>query len=135
MLPLNEDQIRTLTSAIDRIVPADDYPSASDLGCADFLLALIASEGLSETYRAGLDGLNLESQKLGQKFSDLTPEAQDSILSLCEKRRVAAGWAVSPRKFFTLLARQTVEGYYADSGNGGNRGEVSWRMVGFEVRG
>ena len=100
----------------------------------DFLLNIIATEHLVADYKLGLQGLNLEAGRSGKKFSDLTPAEQDKVLAVCEKRHTAQGWAISPKKFFSLLARQTLEGYYADPGNGGNRGAASWRMVGFEVR-
>jgi len=126
MPPLNEVQLRTLTAAIDRIVPADDFPSASQVGCVDFLLRLIQLEHLEDTYRAGLDALEAQSVKSGRSFVDFTPEQQDAQLQ--------HGLPIKQRRFVELLARQTIEGYYADPGNGGNRDCVSWKMVGFEVR-
>ena len=135
MLPLNETQLCTLTSAIDRIVPADSYPSASELGCVEFLLRLIQLEHLEEAYRFGLDGLDIEARKLGHPFEALSSAQQDELLTRCQTTRHSESWDISPREFVDLLARQTIEGYYSDPGNGGNRGEVAWRMVGFEVRG
>jgi len=46
MPSLTDLQMRTLAAAIDRIVPADDFPSATQAGCIEFLLRLIALEGL-----------------------------------------------------------------------------------------
>ena len=135
MLPLTESEIRTLTCAIDRIVPADDFPSASQAGCVEFLLRLIQLENLGEFYRAGLKGLQSESALDGRPFCDLEPSEQAKVISRCMKCRTRSSWPVSPKDFLELLARQTIEGYYSDPGNGGNRGAVSWRMVGFEVRG
>jgi gluconate 2-dehydrogenase gamma chain len=135
MLPLNEIQLRTLTSAVDRIVPADNFPSASEVGCVEFLLRLIQLENLTEIYRRGLDGLDYEARIKGKSFSDLTSIQQDELIAKCHRRKKGAGWENSPAEFVSLLASQTIEGYYSDPGNGGNRGEVAWRMVGFEVRG
>ena len=126
MPPLNEVQCRTLTAAIDRMVPADDFPSASQAGCVDFLLRLIQLEHLEDTYRAGLDALEARALKYGGSFADLTPDRQDAHLQ--------GHLPKEQRRFIELLARQTIEGYYADPGNGGNRDCVSWTMVGFEVR-
>ena len=123
---LNEVQLRTLTSAIDRMVPADEFPSASQAGCVDFLLRLIQLEHLEQTYRAGLDSVEARALKLGKSFADLTPDQQDAQLQGRQPKE--------QRRFIELLARQTIEGYYADPGNGGNRDCVSWKMVGFEVR-
>jgi len=135
MPSLNEVQLRTLTAAVDRMVPQDDYPSASAAGCIDFLLRLIELEHLAEMYRAGLDGLESEARRGGSSFADLGEAAQDELLRKCEKLKTRITWRVSPKQFVSLLARQTIEGYYSDPGNGGNRDGIAWRMVGFEVRG
>jgi gluconate 2-dehydrogenase gamma chain len=34
-----------------------------------------------------------------------------------------------------MLVNHTMEGFYSDPGNGGNRDAVSWKMIGFEVTG
>jgi len=135
MPPLSDLQLRTLTAAIDRIVPADDFPSASGAGCLDFLLRLISLEKLEEFYRSGLDGLEAEARKRGASFSELSEADQDSILARLEKVRRSVHWRISPKAFIELLARQTIEGYYSDPGNGGNRNGVGWQLVGFVVKG
>lgn len=58
---------------------------------------------------------------------------QDAILRKVETGEVATPWPVNPAEFFDRLVCQTMEGFYGDPGNGGNRGQISWRMVGFEV--
>ena len=42
-------------------------------------------------------------------------------------------WHGDPIWFFRLLVEQTMEGFYADPGNGGNKGGVSWEMIGYRV--
>ena len=37
MMKLNKSQQRTLRAAVDRIIPADDYPSAWQAGVGDYL--------------------------------------------------------------------------------------------------
>jgi len=112
---LTDEQTRTLRAAIDRIVPKDDFPSASEAGCLEFLLRLIELEHLEDTYRTGLD-------QLGPAFADLSVGEQD------EQLRNVNG------DFVEILARQTIEGYYSDPDNGGNKDRIAWTMVGFEVR-
>lgn len=135
MLPLNESEIRTLTCVIDRIVPADDFPSASQADCIEFLLRIIQLENLGSLYRSGLKGIETEATQFGKPYCDLSTEHQDAIIARCMKLKKRATWSVSPKQFLDVLVRQTVEGYYSDPGNLGNRGGVAWRMVGFEVRG
>ena len=131
----NDEQQRTLVAALDRIVPADGYPSASQLGCLDFLLRLIPLEHLEKTYCDGLDGLNAESLAKGSPFFDLPSTQQDELLHRLRHGHKTTDWKTNPKQFVAMLARQTIEGYYSDPGNGGNRGEVAWHMVGFEVKG
>ena len=40
-----------------------------------------------------------------------------------------------PVAFFQTAVEHAMEGFYSDPGNGGNHDGVSWRMIGFEVRG
>jgi len=111
---LNDKQLRTLHSAVDRMVPADDYPSGSQAGCVDF-------------YKRGLDSIEEAAMSIGQPFSEMPVEDQDQVLYRLERRR-------KTRSFIETLARQTVEGYYSDPENGGNLGCIAWKMIGFEVR-
>jgi gluconate 2-dehydrogenase gamma chain len=120
---MTENQRATLTAAIDRIVPRDDFPSASEAGVLDFLDRLIVLEGLASTYEVGLHAIDQQARDLvGKPFVDLSDAEQDAVLQSMEDT-----------PFFRLLAEQTVEGYYADPGNGGNRDAVAWEMVGFRV--
>jgi gluconate 2-dehydrogenase gamma chain len=71
----------------------------------------------------------------GRHFADLDAAMQDEILVWIEAGEVAATWPVKPVIWFRMLVEHAMEGYYGDPGNGGNRDAVSWRMIGFEVRG
>ncbi len=117
--PLDDQQLAALRAALDRIVPADDWPSATELGCDEFVRRrLEASSEVLALYREGLDRL------VSQGFAALPGHAQDEIIGEIEATR-----------FGRELIENGIEGYYADPGNGGNRGAQSWKMMGFEVRG
>lgn len=121
MATLAQSQHRTLSAAIDRMIPEDDFPSASQAGCLEFLLRLIDLEGLMPVYLAGIADIESHSAQFGAAFAELSPEMQDQVLTMANQ------------EFVQLLARQTIEGYYADPGNGGNRDGVAWEMIGFKV--
>ena len=55
------------------------------------------------------------------EFASLDPEKQDILLARAET------------DFFNLLVSQTMEGFYSDPGNGGNKDGIAWKMIGFEV--
>src|SRR5579862_4494145 len=129
-------QEETLKAAIDRLIPQDDYPSGWEAGVGDYIFGLLAGDcaSLVPLYRDGLVALDAESQeRFGKPFTDLAASDQDGILRNVEAGQVKSKWPVSPRHFFDRVVNQAMEGYYGDPGNGGNKGEVSWRMVGFEV--
>ena len=133
---LTEPQRATLRALIDRIIPADDFPSGWEAGVGDYLDRQFAGDlcHLLDLYRAGLDALEVEARATaGVSFAALAPAAQDELLRRVELGEVVTDWPVDPAVFFRAAAEHAAEGFYGDPGNGGNRGEVSWRMIGFEV--
>jgi gluconate 2-dehydrogenase gamma chain len=55
------------------------------------------------------------------KFSQATSDQQDAVLKALEGQAI-----------FELILTQTVMGFLADPARGGNRGEVGWKLVGFD---
>jgi len=115
---------------MDRLLPADEDPGATGLGCDLFLLKLLEGDGAEflECYRAGLDALEAENA-----FSSLGAHEQDEVLAKLEEGVTATPWPIDAKSFFDLMLRHTIEGAYSDPGNGGNLNEAAWQMVGFEV--
>ena len=134
-LPLNEPQSETLRAAVDRIIPADDAPGGWAAGVGDYFALLLSREPrfLFPT-RQGLDALDAEAQATeSSSFAALAPDAQDRLLMRVEAGNVRADWPLPPADFFRRLVSQAMEGYYADPGNGGNKGEAAWKMIGFRA--
>ncbi len=130
---------RTLRAAIDRLIPPDDFPGAWEAGVGEYIRRQLAGDlrHLDLILREGLIALDQEARLLdGQPFAALGPEEQDAVLERVEQGELEtrAVWTVAPREFFVLLVALTNEGYYGDPGNGGNRDEVAWRMVGYTTR-
>jgi len=114
-----------LQRVIDVIVPADDYPSASEAGVDEFLLELWKSgaEPSESIVREGLAELDRESRaELGCRFADIAGEPKRDLIS----RHAQDPW-------FITLCEVVAEGYYSNPGNGGNHDAVSWRMIGYEA--
>jgi len=118
-------------AAADRIVPVDDFPSASAAGAEQYVLQLLAGDlrDRAGEFLAGLDLLNDESAAMfeGRRFDTLGEAQQDAVLSGLESHPTVAAQA-----FFKLLVDLVTEGYYADPANGGNRDAFSWKMIGYE---
>jgi hypothetical protein len=128
----------TLVAAMDRLIPADEYPSASNNGVLDYLERQFDGDlaGVWPIYRAGLESLNLEATAvLGRGFAELGPAQQDELLRRVETGAVSTPWPTDPAAFFTRLVDNVAEGYYADpEHNFGNPGKLSWKMIGFVER-
>jgi len=134
-MKLNEEQQQTLRAAIDRIIPPDDYAGAWDAGVADYLVRQFEGDlsPLVDLYLAGLTSLDDEANTRYRKtFAKLSDVEKDFLLSQVEQGEVLTNWTISPQRFFILLVETTVEGFYSDPEQGGNRGRLSWVMTGFE---
>jgi hypothetical protein len=129
LILLSNDQRTVLRAAVDRIIPADDFPSGWESGVGDYFTQLFLP-----TYLIGLKDLDLEAEAVyGTSFAMLSEQHQDQLLEHVEKGDVRSSWNEESSKFFNLLVEQTMEGYYADPGNGGNKNCISWDMIGYKA--
>lgn len=115
-----------LRAVLDRIIPRDDHPSACEAGVDGFILGLwrAGSEGSAGPVAAGLARLSETCRAAtGRSFAALSAAEQDTALA-----------AVAAQPWFRSLCELAAEGYYADPGNGGNRGAASWAMIGYRPR-
>ena len=126
-----------MRALMNRVIPADDFPSAWEAGVGDYLARQFERDLQTqlEMYRLGLEALEAEAQSVaGKGFGELDAAVQDLILSQVESGQVTTVWAVDPVNFFRVVTEHVMEGYYSDPGNGGNRDSISWQMIGFERR-
>ncbi|MEO6395661.1 MAG: GMC family oxidoreductase [Devosia sp.] len=118
---------RTLLAAVlDRIVPRDADPSATELGADDYVHRQLMSGQVQGAAMSivGLQALEAEvQQRHGKSFAALSVVEQDALLA-----------AAADDAWFRRLAELTAEGVYADAGNGGNRGFAAWTMIGYSHR-
>lgn len=144
---------------MDRLIPPDpQWAGAKDAGCAVYLDRQLAgpygsSEGLymrppfmdglptqgaqspftpAMRYRASLAALanHVKQGYAGKQVHELPPDTLDQILTGLEKGQIPLE-DNSGKGFFTLLLKNTIEGFFADPLYGGNRDLVAWRMIGF----
>ncbi|MDB5563123.1 MAG: glucose-methanol-choline oxidoreductase [Hyphomicrobiales bacterium] len=126
MKSLDPSEHRLLRAAIDCIIPADQDPGATDLDVDEYILGQLAGDvsGQAETIMSGLCALDAEAvARNGAPFAALGVDDQTALLRETEHQ-----------PWFQLLVELTAEGFYADPGNGGNRGAYSWRMIGYQHR-
>lgn len=126
----------SLSALVDTLIPADDYPSASEAGVVDYLKRqlegdLIDQAPLLLTCLDCLDKEAIAAYRL--QFSDLDASKRESLLQSLDSNISSLVWPISPRDFIQRLSHLAAEGYYSDPGNGGNRNQISWKMIGFKV--
>ena len=121
---LTDAQARTLTAICDQIIPADDFPSASQAGALVYIDRQLARHYRRHrnAYRDGLEQAEEMSRKrFGKDLPDLTAPQLLDLVAAIDKENAA---------FFALVRTHTFEGYYGTPRHGGNRDAVSWKMLG-----
>lgn len=121
---LSDAQAQTLTAICDQIIPADEFPSASQAGVLTYIDRQLVRHYRrhQNAYREGLERVDAMSTKqCGQPLAALNSQQQFEVVSALEK---------DDREFFDLVRDHTLEGYYGSPRHGGNRDAVSWRMLG-----
>jgi gluconate 2-dehydrogenase gamma chain len=148
------DEAAFVTAAVDRLLPRDDWPSASEAGVVDYIDRQLAGpygagarmymsgphaagtpqQGYqlpftpAQVYRAALAGI--APLLAGRPLAARSTDEQDALLKRLEAGELMLGEIPSAVFFETLLAN-TIEGYFADPMYGGNRDMAGWRMIGF----
>lgn len=121
----------------EQIIPADHDQGAHDAGVVHYIDRQLAGvfEEHRAAYRAGIAGVQQSSSLMfGGSFETLAWEQQNAVLQALERGEApGAIWdTVSQRGFFALIRDHTMQGFYGDPRHGGNRGFVSFRMIGLD---
>lgn len=123
---LTDSDARTLAAVCDQIIPADDFPSASQAGAVTYIDRQLVRHYRRhrDLYLEGLKQIDtLSRARHSRAFADATAAEQLEIVSRLERDN---------RKFFDLVRQHTMEGYYGNPRHGGNHDAVSWRMLGLD---
>jgi len=143
-----------IEAAVARLIPADEeWGGALEAGVPNYMdLQLGGAWGAGERlYRSGpwQPGVPSQGYQLpftpgelfkkalaaihqsgGANFAHATPAQQDAFLKELEAGKRDLG-GVPSDVFFQQLHELALEGFFADPVYGGNRGMLSWRMIGF----
>lgn len=160
-MPLSAAATAALRAMLDRLIPRDEFPSATDAGVDDYItrqlagdcaadFPMIASGLAALEHEAGVRQKELTGERRGSRdevssplplrspvqsvFAALNETQQDALLDAISRDAVKTRWPGVPSVFFNRLVELAAEGFYADPGQGGNRGEVSWKMIGYARR-
>lgn len=121
---LSDTDARNLAILCDQVIPADDFPSASQAGVVTYIDRQLARHYRrhQNAYRIGLEQADAMSRK---RFGCALVAAGTS-----QQHEIALALEKENRAFFELLRQHTMEGYYGTPRHGGNRDAMSWRMLG-----
>jgi gluconate 2-dehydrogenase gamma chain len=123
---LSGNDAATLTVICDQIIPADEYPSASQAGVLTYMDRQLRGHYRrhQQTYLSGLKQANLlSSGRFGVDLAGASTQQQFEIVSTLEQQN---------KPFFDLVRSHTMQGYYGSPRHGGNRDAASWRMLGLD---
>jgi hypothetical protein len=119
----------TLQALIDRLIPKDDWPSASENGVLGYLRqrCMTAKAEWPEWLRSGLKALDQAAEHRFQwSFRELSAPQQDELLGDVEAGRISEPIA----KFLQRMVVLVAQGYYGSPGEG-NPKAASWEMMGY----
>ena len=117
-------EARTVDAIAEQVIPADTDSGASEAGVVNFIDLQLTRRYRKhrDAYRRGIASVDAAgSKRFGKPFAELTPEQQTEVLTEIEEK---------DGEFFALIRAHTMQGYYGDPRHGGNRDEVSWKMLG-----
>ncbi len=121
---LSDEQARTLGAVSDQIIPADEFPSATQAGALHYIDRQLIRHYRrhQDIYKRGLEGAeSLSRGRFGKELDAISSAQQFEIVNDLSQK---------DRRFFELVRSHTFEGYYGSPRHGGNRDAVSWRMLG-----
>jgi gluconate 2-dehydrogenase gamma chain len=130
LVSFSADEARLVEALCDQIIPADDAPGARQAGVLYYIDQQLAGPlaRFAPNYRQGLAQFASSCrERTGREFLDLSVKEQTAFLMDIESGRVPGLDA-----FFRMVVDHTMQGFYGSPAHGGNRDEVSWKMLGVE---
>ena len=124
---LSAEQAIEIEAIAAQILPTTDTPGAREAGVIYFIDHALATFDRSSRrdYQRGLADLQTRVARKfppARRFSELDAARQVDVLREIEKT-----------PFFETVRSHTVAGFLADPQYGGNRNEVGWKLIGFDI--
>lgn len=125
----------TLSAAVDRLLPKDEDPGALDANVPEYIDRILQTpeiKKLKDDFVPGLGALERRAQRMFKVgFAQATPAQQDELLAIFKESDERSGEA----RWYEILISLTMEGFLGDPSYGGNKDQVGWKLVGFELVG
>ena len=133
----SEKQARTVIAFAEQIIPAGEFPGATDANVVNFIDKQLIGPytRFQEDYTHGLVAIENSAQKMFQKaFADLEWEQQTAFMEHMESGKLPEEFwkEINQRSFFNLMLDHTMQGFYGSPRHGGNKNYVSYKMMRFD---
>lgn len=132
------EEARCLIALCEQIIPRDDYGGgATEAGVIDYIdKQLVAVFDYDQAiYQMGISAIQSSSLQINNKrFEELDFDTQTEFLIACEAGNLPEEhWqGLDQSRFFQLLIRHTMQGFYGPPRHGGNKNYMSYRMMGLD---
>jgi gluconate 2-dehydrogenase gamma chain len=133
-----EAEASCVIALCEQIIPSDEYGGgATEAGVIHYIdRQLVAVFDYDQVvYQKGIAALQAAClEKYGKRFEVLDPAIQNFICSQLEGNDLAGSdWGdLRQSRFFSLVVRHTMQGFYGAPRHGGNRNYMSYRMMGLD---
>ena len=128
-----EEEAGCLIALCEQIIPADEYPGATDAGVIHFIdkQSKLRFPGEQTLFKNGVASLQAWCKATHNRlFEDLDVPTQIAIMQSMEKDEINSDlWEVSQKDFFNKLLERTMQGFYGSPRHGGNKDYVSFKML------
>jgi gluconate 2-dehydrogenase gamma chain len=129
-----EKEVLTVIAFAGQIIPADQYPGATDANVVNFIDKQLIGPytRFQEDYRFGISAIENSAQKLLQKpFHELEWQVQTDFMEQMEAGKLPEEfWGdINQRSFFNMLLDHSMQGFYGSPRHGGNKNYMSYKMM------
>ena len=131
---LTKQEGTLLDALVEQIIPTDEWPGARDAGVTNFIDKQLVGPYIryQDVYRRGMAAIQDTCKSEFQKaFETLHFDLQTKFLEKMESGKMKGDlWTRGlDREFFGLLRNHTMQGFYGSPRHGGNKGNISYKML------
>ena len=134
---LEEEEISLLDAIVEQIIPTDDFPGGKWANVSNFIDKQLNTYYRKHqlAYREGLAAFEKTViQMKAKKFEELSFAEQTAMLEKIEAGEFYGDYWKdhSPANFFDMIRQHSLQGFYGSPAHGGNRGYISYYMLGLD---
>lgn len=126
-----DEEAGLMEAIVEQIIPTDEWMGAKDAGVANFIDKQLMGplSRFQDKYKNGLKAFKATCKEIyDMPFEKLPWDEQTKFLTRLEKGE----FFEEGSSFFRLVRDHTMAGYYGSPRHGGNKGYVSYRMIGLD---